>query len=96
MPLQDERYWEDSGDFLSRIHVPYFDLFQQKALSDFLWSMAESDEMSFAKAEDKLSRFKLSQQDEMDCQLMNAVQKLLRIVSTNYTYNYETLSATLP
>lgn len=76
-------------------YVSYFDLFQQKALTDFLWSMTESDELSFAKVEDKLTRFKSSQQDEADCQLTNAVQKLLRLVSTNCAYSYKTLPTTL-
>ncbi|VDP11369.1 unnamed protein product [Onchocerca flexuosa] len=66
---------------------------QQKALTDFLWSMTESDELSFAKAEDKLTRFKSSQQDEPTCQLTDAIQKLLRLVSTNCAYSHKTLSS---
>ncbi|CAG9540005.1 unnamed protein product [Cercopithifilaria johnstoni] len=68
---------------------------QQKALTDFLWSLTETDELSFAKAEDKLTRFKSLQQDETDCQLMDAVQKLLRLVSTNCAYSYKTLPTSL-
>ncbi|VBB32443.1 unnamed protein product [Acanthocheilonema viteae] len=68
---------------------------QQKTLTDFLWSMTESDELSFAKIEDKLTRFKSLQQDETDCQLTDAVQKLLRLASTNCAYSYKTLPATL-
>ncbi|VIO85801.1 Conserved hypothetical protein, putative [Brugia malayi] len=64
-------------------------IMQQKALTDFLWSMTESDELSFAKVEDNITRFKLSQQDEVDCQLTDAVQKLLRLVSANCSYGYE-------
>ncbi|VDK68351.1 unnamed protein product [Onchocerca ochengi] len=67
---------------------------QQKALTDFLRSMTESDELSFAKAEDKLTRFKSSQQDEGSCQLTDAVQKLLRLVSNNCAYSYKTLPST--
>ncbi|VDM91459.1 unnamed protein product [Litomosoides sigmodontis] len=56
---------------------------QQKALTDFLWSMTENDELSFAKADDKLTKFKSLQQDEADCRLTDAIQNLLRLVSTN-------------
>lgn len=55
--------------------------------------MTESDELSFAKAEDKLTRFKSLQQDEADCRLTDAIQKLLRLVSTNCAYGYKTLPA---
>ncbi|EFO25081.2 hypothetical protein LOAG_03403 [Loa loa] len=56
-------------------------IMQQKVLTDFLWSMTETDELSFAKVEEKLTGFKLSQQDEVDCQLTDALQKLLRLMS---------------
>ncbi|KAM3727150.1 Janus kinase and microtubule-interacting protein [Dirofilaria immitis] len=67
---------------------------QQKTLTDFLWSITESDELNFAKVEDKLARFRSSQQDEANCQLTDAVQTLLRLVSTNCAYSYKTLSST--
>ncbi|MCP9266513.1 hypothetical protein DINM_022078 [Dirofilaria immitis] len=67
---------------------------QAKTLTDFLWSITESDELNFAKVEDKLARFRSSQQDEANCQLTDAVQTLLRLVSTNCAYSYKTLSST--
>ncbi|VDK28476.1 unnamed protein product [Gongylonema pulchrum] len=68
---------------------------QQKTLADFLSSMAENGELSLSKIEDKLARFRLSQQDEGNCQLMDAVQKLLRFISTNYGYGYKVLPTAL-
>uniref|UniRef100_A0A915Q4I7 Uncharacterized protein n=1 Tax=Setaria digitata TaxID=48799 RepID=A0A915Q4I7_9BILA len=68
---------------------------QQKALTDFLWDITESDELSLAKVEEKLNRFKLSQQHEGDCQLTEAVQKLIRLLLADCDYSYKTLPATL-